>query len=282
MTDRLDRQQLLKQLDSVYSRVLQAATLRLKAGESNQLEKTSAEAQVAQLKIQLTQLQSDLLIDQQHLQWLLNSSEFYLPDPVSMSSREMEWTDTSSIAAHPLVKYREGQVVMATAQTDMEKNKLVPDLSAGYNNMSIVGYQSADGITQKYYGPGQRFGTVNITMGVPLFTKAARNKVKAAKLSEEAAQLNVKAADQQLKTQLLQYQEAYKKQQQLVQYYDKEGLAQSALIISHAGQNFEKGQISYLEWTMLMNNATGIQLARLDAMAQLNRIRTEIEYLTGK
>lgn len=282
MTDLLGRQQLLLQLDSVYSRVLQAATLRLKAGETNQLEKTSAEAQVAQLKMQLAQIQSGLLTDQQQLQWLLNSNEFYLPDPVNVNYKEFEWTDTSSISSHPLVKYREGQVKMATAQTDLEKNKLVPDLSAGYNNMSIVGYQSPDGVTQKYYGPGQRFGTVNITMGVPLFTKAARNKVKAARLSEEAAQLNVKAADQQLKTQLLQYQEAFKKQQQLVQYYNNEGLAQSVLIIRHAGLNFEKGQISYLEWTILMNNATGIQLARLDALAQLNRIRTEIEYLTGK
>lgn len=282
MADLLNRQQLLLKLDSVYSRVLQAASLRLKAGETNQLEKTSAEAQVAHLKIQLKQLQTDLLIAQQKMQWLLNSDVFYLPDMTIAASTVAALPDTGSTASHPLVKYREEQMKLVIAQTALERNKLVPDLSAGYNNMSIVGYQSADGITQKYYGPGQRFGTVNLTMGIPLFTKAARNKVKAGKLGEEAALLNVKVADQQLKSQLLQYNEEFKKQQQLVQYYNSEGLAQSELIISHATQNYEKGQISYLEWTMLMNNAAGIQLARLDALQQLNRISTEIEYVTGK
>lgn len=282
MTDLLNRQQLLQKLDSVYSRVLQAASLRLKAGESNQLEKTSAETQVAQLKIQLTQLQADLLIHQQKLQWMLNSSTLYLPDLSEIPQAVALMPDTNSIQAHPLVKYREGQWQLASTQTALDRNKLVPDLSAGYNNMSIVGYQSTDGVTQKYYGTGQRFGTVSVSMGIPLFTKAARNKVKAGKLGEEAALLNVKAADQQLKSQLLQYSEAYRKQLQLVTYYNNEGLAQSELIIRHATQNFEKGQISYLEWTLLMHNASGIQLSRLDALQQLNMIRTEIEYLTGK
>jgi len=282
MTDLVGRKRLLQQLESVYSRVLMAASVRFKAGETNQLEKTSAEAQVAQLKLQLTQLSSDLLIAQQQLQWLINSPELYLPDPADVQYNEWQLPDTTGAGTHSLIKFREEQVRLATAQTALEKNKLVPDLTAGYNNMSIVGYQSPDGITQKYYGPGQRFGTVSVSMGIPLFNKAARNKVKAGKLNEEAARLNVQATDQELKSRLLQYQEEYKKQWQLVQYYEREGKSQAGLIISHAGQNFEKGQISYLEWTLLMNNATTIQLARLEALSHLNRIRTEIEYLTGK
>jgi cobalt-zinc-cadmium resistance protein CzcA len=282
MTDLLARRQLLQQLDSVYGRVLAAATLRLKAGETNLLEKTSAETQVAQLKMQLTQLQADLLIAQRQLQWLLNSPDYFLPEPVAEQSGQLLSADTSSISSHPLLKYREEQVKLVATQTALEKNKLVPDLAAGYNNMSIVGYQSPDGVTQQYYGAERRFGTVSVTMGIPIFTKAARNKVKAGKLSEEAARLNVAAADQELKSKLQQYDEEYKKQWQLVQYYNRDGKAQAALIVQHAGISLEKGQIGYLDWTLLMNQATTIQLARLDALNQLNRVRTEIEYLTGK
>ena len=148
--------------------------------------------------------------------------------------------------------------------------------------MSIVGYQSPDGVTQQYYGSGRRFGTVSVTMGLPLFTKAARNKVKAGKLRAEAGRLNMEASSQELKSRLQQYNEEYKKQWQLVQYYEKDGKAQAELIVNHASQRFEKGQIGYLEWTMLMNHATTIRLSRLDALNQLNRARTEIEYLTGK
>lgn len=282
MADLLSRQQLLLKLDSVYNRMLRAAALRLEAGETNLLEKTTADAQVQQLKIQLQQLQSDMLISQQQLQGLLNTEEKPWPDLSENTARLPLIPDTNAVAGHPLLKYREGQWQMAVAQTTLEKNKLVPELTAGYTNMSITGYQSPDGITQKYYGPGNRFGTVSLTMGIPVFTRSARNKVKAGRLNEEAAQLNMQAADQQLKNQLRQFAEELRKQQQQVDYYSKQGLAQSELIISHAAQNYEKGQISYLEWTTLMNQAVAIRLDGLNALQQLNRIHTEIEYLTGK
>lgn len=282
MADLLARQQLLVKLDSVYSRVLLAAALRLKAGETNMLEKVTVEAQVQQLKIQQQQLQGDIIIAQQKLQWLLNTEEKLLPDYNEENTTRIVLADTAAIINHPLIKFREQQVMLAGSQTALERNKLVPDIAAGYNNMSIVGYQSPDGVTQKYYGSGSRFNSFNVTMAIPLFSKAAKNKVKAGQLNEEVARMNVKVADQQLKSQLLQLIEELRKKQQQLNYYQQQGLAQSELIISHAKQNFEKGQISYLEWTMLMNNAVGIQLAHLDAVQQLHMINTEIEYLTGK
>ena len=148
--------------------------------------------------------------------------------------------------------------------------------------MSIVGYQSADGVTQKYYGSGNRFNSFNLTLGVPIFSKAAKNKVKAGQLNEEVARMNVKVADQQLKSHLVQLSEEWRKKQQLVSYYEQAGLVQSELIISHAKQSLEQGQISYLEWTMLMNNAVGIQLARLDAIQQLNTGRNRNRILNRK
>jgi cobalt-zinc-cadmium resistance protein CzcA len=282
MADLLSRQKLLVRLDSVYGRFLHAAELRLKAGEANLLEKTMAESQVQQLKIQQQQLYSDIIIAQQKLQWLLNTGEKLLPDDSEASHPGIVIADTGTIANHPLVRYKELQAGIAASQTSVEKNKLVPDISVGYNNMSIVGYQSTDGVTQKYYGSGNRFNSFNLTLGVPLFSKAAKNKVKAGQLNEEVARMNVKVADQQLKSQLLQLTEELKKQQQQVTYYEKQGLVQSELIMSHAKQSFEAGQISYLEWTILMNNAVGIHLARLDAIQRLNTINTELEYLTGK
>jgi cobalt-zinc-cadmium resistance protein CzcA len=282
MVDLLARQKFLLRLDSVYNRFLQAAELRLKTGETNMLEKTMAESQVQQLKIQQQQLLSDILIAQKKLQWLLNTDEKLLPEYSELRSFAMPLTDTAAIIDHPLVKYKEQQANVAASLAAVEKNKLVPDISFGYNNMSIVGYQSTDGINQKYYGAGNRFSAFSLTLGVPLFSKAAKNRIKAGQLNEEAAKINVRAADQQIKNQWQQLAEELNKQQQQVNYYEQQGLSQSELIISHAKQNFEKGQISYLEWTMLMSNAVNIQLGYLDALRHYNIITAEIEYLTGK
>ena len=282
MADFLERQKLLQRLDSVYSRVLRAAELRLKAGETNMLEKTSAETQLQQFRIQQQQLTSDVLIAQQKLQLLLNTEDKLLPDYPGEGSRNIVVADTSLVAGHPLIRYKEQQVTVATLQTEVERNKLAPDISIGYNNMSIVGYQAIDGVTQKYYGSGSRFSSFYLTLGVPIFNKGARNRVKAGRLNEEVARMNVKVADQQFKSHLLQLSEERRKKQELVNYYQQTGLAQSELIISHAKQSLDKGQISYLEWTILMSNAVGIQLGRLEAIQQLNEIVTEIEYGTGK
>jgi len=282
MADFLARQKLLQRLDSVYSRVLLAAELRLKAGETNLLEKTTAETHLQQFRIQQRQLSGDVLIAQQKLRWLLNTEEKLLPDYQSEESRNMVVPDTASITSHPLMKYKEQQVAVATLQTEVDRNKLAPDISIGYFNMSIVGYQSLDGVTQKYYGSGSRFSSFYLTLGVPIFNKGAKNRVKAGRLNEELARMNVKVADQQLKSHLLQLSGERLKKQELVNYYEQAGLAQSELIISSAKQSLDQGQISYLEWTILMNNAVGIQLGRLDAIQQLNVVVTEIEYLTGK
>lgn len=282
MADLLSRQRLLERLDSVYGRFLQAAELRLKAGEANMLEKTTAASQVQQLKIQQQELHSDIIIAQQKLQWLLNTGDKLLPDYTGIAQAGIAVADTVTVTNHPLVQYREQQAGVASSQTAIERSKMTPDISAGYNNMSIIGYQSADGVTQKYYGAGRRFSSFSLTLGVPLFNRAARNKVKASQLNEQMARMNVQATSQQLKNQLLQAREESHKQQQKVVYYERQGLAESELIMSHARQSFEKGQISYLEWTILMNSAVNIQLLRLDAILRLNTINTELEYLTGK
>lgn len=281
LADLLARRKLLLRLDSVYSRFLAAANLRLRAGEGNLLEKTTAEAHTQQLKIQLQQLASDALIFQERLQWLLNTEEKLLPELSDTQPVLSMIPDTSVVGNHPLVRYREQQVNMAAALTSVERNKLVPDITAGYNNMSIVGYQSTDGVTQHYYGAGRRFSSVSLGLAIPLFGKSIRNKVRAGQINEEAARINQDATHQQLKSQLLQWMEERNKQQRQVSYYQDQGLSQSELIIRQAALSFEKGQLSYLEWTMLMNNAIHMQLAGLDALRQLHLINTEIEYLTG-
>jgi heavy metal efflux system protein len=190
--------------------------------------------------------------------------------------------DTMAIANHPQVQYHLLQEKTTMAQTGAEKAKLSPDIAAGYSNLSIIGYQSPDGVNQKYYSGGDRFNVFSLSVGVPLFNKAAKARIKAGQVNEQVAKLSTAVAAQQLKTQLQQAIEEFKKQQQSLHYYEQTGLQQAALIMHNAKLSFQKGEISYLEWTLLMNNAVGIELNYMDIMRQYNLSLIEIEYLTGK
>ena len=72
------------------------------------------------------------------------------------------------------------------------------------------------------------------------------------------------------------------KQQNSLRYYEQGGLQQAALIIKNAGISYEKGEIGYPEWSMLMGNAVSIQLAYIEAIGKYNNAVIELEYLNGK
>lgn len=282
LTDLLERKKLLLRIDSVYSRFQQAAALRLQTGESNILEKTTADAQLQQLKVQQQQTEADIAIEQKKLQWLLNTDTVMLPEYQSLKLANTKMPDTADIKAHPQVQYNAMQERTAAAQTAIERSKLSPDITAGYSNQSFVGYQSLDGVTQEYYGTGRRFHVASLSVGIPLFNAATKARIRAGKVNEEVARIHTQATEHQLKNQLQQLTEEYRKQQTSINYYEQTGLQQAELIVKSARLSFEKGEINYLEWTVLMNNAISIQMNYLDAVHAYNQVIIATEYLTTK
>jgi heavy metal efflux system protein len=282
MVDLLERQKLLIRLDSVYSRFLQAANLRLKTGESTMLEKSNAETQIQQLKLQRESINADLRMEQQQLQALLNTRENLLPAYQALKKGSALVTDTTAIAGHPAVQLQQQQVKVNAAQTRIEKARLSPEFTVGYSNQSLIGYQTKDGITEQYYDAGDRFHIYQAGVALPLFNKAVKARIRAGRVQEETARMEVAATSQYLSTQWQQLNEAYKKYAEQVRYYETSGLQQAALITRNARLGFEKGDVSYVEWTLQMNNAVNIELGYLQAVHALNNTIIELEYLTGK
>ncbi|PZR27314.1 MAG: CusA/CzcA family heavy metal efflux RND transporter [Citrobacter freundii] len=282
LADWLERKKLLAQLDSVYSRFQQSAALRLKSGESNLLEKTTADAQLQQLDLQRQQLDADILVLQKRLQWLLNTDTLLLPDYTTLKMDIPLMPDSAAVMEHPQLRFERAGIHAAMAETAVEKAKLSPDITLGYSNQSIIGYQSADGVTQQYYGAGKRFHIVNLSVGIPLFNSAAKARIRAAGVRQDIAKMNTAAAERNLLTSYEQLQQEYIKQQQALQYYEQTGLQQSELIMNHSRISFQNGEISYIEWTTLMNNAVSIRLNYLESLRQYNLAIIELEYITGK
>jgi len=282
MVDLMERQQLLIRLDSIYNRFLQAASLRLKTGESTMLEKSNAEAQMQQLMLQQANVQADLRIEQGRLQWLLNTGDSLLPDYTRPQKANAWISDTTAIATHPAIQYQQKQVQVSAAQTNIEKARLTPQFTLGYSNMSIKGYQSKDGISQQYYGAGNRFNIYQLSVGLPLFNKALKARIRAGVANEETTRMEEAATSQYLTSQFQQLSEDYKKYAEQVKYYEQTGLQQAALVTRNARLGFEKGDVSYVEWTLQMNNAVNIELGYLQAVHALNNTIIELEYLTGK
>ncbi|MEO7048230.1 MAG: CusA/CzcA family heavy metal efflux RND transporter, partial [Ferruginibacter sp.] len=137
MVDLLERDKLLLQLDSLYRMFANASARRLKAGETNILEKASADAQLQQIILQRGQIAGDVKMEQQKLHLLLNTDELLLPDYNTAKMSDPFIPDSTMIAAHPALLWMKEQLKIAATSTELEKNKLSPDIFFGYSNQSI-------------------------------------------------------------------------------------------------------------------------------------------------
>jgi cobalt-zinc-cadmium resistance protein CzcA len=258
-----------------------AAALRLKTGETNALEKSSADAYIQQLRLQRIQLWHDFRAAQHRLGNLVNSNMAWIP--AGGPDADPLWTmpDTAQMAAHPLIRYFEGQQQLIRSQTAVEKSRMSPEFGVGYSNLSIIGWQSPDGFSQKYYGSGDRFHIGQLTMGIPLFNAATKSRIRAGEANAEASRAERDATYRRLQADWLQWQEEYARQLAAVQYGRSTGIALSEQIMMHAQRNLQAGEISYPDWTLLMNQAIQLRLSYLDALSSMRRAGAELIYLSG-
>ncbi|MBA4167026.1 MAG: CusA/CzcA family heavy metal efflux RND transporter, partial [Chitinophagaceae bacterium] len=261
------KQQLLQHADSLYANFLKTAELRFSAGESNILEKTTAQAQRGQVGQQLRQAQQDYSVLQTQLKWLLNSFTDFIPQENAFKMAAPMFADTLVNGRHPYLKYLFQEREVSAAKLQLEKAKLAPDLFVAYNNTSIRG----TGADNKTYGAAMRFNAAQVGVGIPLFAAAQKSRIGAARINQRLSENNYAAGVQSLQSQFYQALQEYNKQLQAVNYYEVTALKNVDTILSTSNQQFLGGDINYLEWVLLTNQAITIQSEYLDAVRGLNQ-----------
>jgi cobalt-zinc-cadmium resistance protein CzcA len=236
-----------------------------------------------QLLLQQQALEADYKIVQQKLQWLTQRNERI--EPLYRSAKKSgsvvdEMPGDSS--AHPQIDWFRMQEEQSQRSTDIERSKLLPNFSIGYSNQSIIGFQKTDATNETYFGPSRRFSVVSLSLGIPIFNKVTRSRIRASQAKEDVARLETAAATASLQNQRWQAQEEFGKWKQQVQFHEVSGQQRARLLMYHADEAFRAGEINYLEWSVLVNQSAQLQLNYADALAGYNRSLIELEYLNGK
>ena len=65
-------------------------------------------------------------------------------------------------------------------------------------------------------------------------------------------------------------------------YFEKTALKNASVIFETSNKQFVNGEINYLEWVMLTNQAISIQSEYVDAIKNLNETIIQINYLNNK
>lgn len=264
------QQKLYLQADSSYRKLKQLAELRLKSGESNLLERASAENQLLQVNTKLKNLHIQELTLQQQLAFLINTSMLLKPQAAHLRA-DITFADTLNWASHPLIKLQQQEEKAALASTKAEQAKLLPEFNVGYNNTTL-----RDDIR---FDQSDRFQSFQLGLSIPLFGGSQRNKIKSAKVYQEYRKSETENASRQVNTNLKAVYVQYQQQMDIVGGLEKDGLKTAKEITTTLNKQLQNGEINYLEWTMLNNQAIAIKESYFEAIQQLNKSITELNYL---
>jgi len=273
-----EKRKILQKADSLYQNFYDKTKLRLEKGESNILEKSTAEIQLNAIAIQLNELNTAYKSSLLDLQLLLNSNNDWQPISSGFKMEKPLAIDTANMNSNPLLKILASENQLAMLQTDVEKSKLLPDFTLGYTNNSFRGI----GPDEKNYSARNRFHSMQLGLSFPIFAQAQKARINASKLNEKISRNNFEIEKQKLllkQKQMLAEWDFYETE---IKYYENSGLQNAAVITRTANYQFNNGEINYLDYVNLLNQALNVQSNYIDLLQKQNQIGISIQYLNAK
>lgn len=260
-------QQMLKNynfLDSIYTSFERAASRRFESGESNYLEKLTAEAKKQEISIQLSQIKES--IERNYIvlnQWLQSDTDFRVSEEIF---ERIKLLPLDSIN-HPMLNYNKNAQKLSNQIIALEKQKLLPDINAsvfrGTNN-----------------GPDVRaFNGFQVGLAIPLWFKSQKSIIAAAKTEERIIQME----SDNYKKHLLSTYEALnsdlKRYGEALNYYETTGKKLSDETLFYADKSYQSGEINFLQYAQLLADSKLIESNYLKSLLEYNRTVLEMNYL---
>ncbi|MCI5054625.1 MAG: CusA/CzcA family heavy metal efflux RND transporter [Flavobacteriales bacterium] len=275
-----ERERLLLYQDTIYGRFLHAATIRYETEATSLLEKAAAETRVMEIQNALKIIESDIAIQEKQLRILLNDTTDLSFMPATLDERVLtNKQDSTQLSGNPLLAYARQQIDIANAEKAVQSAKMLPDISVGYFNQSLIGGQTSNG---NIAGSSNRFTGVQAGISIPLFYGSYKASIKSAKLRENMAQTNADYYSTVLQGQYEQQLQEVLKYQGSLGYYRDKAVPQANLIIGNAQKSFENGAIDYVEYFQNLNQGLELKFNYLNTLNGYNQAIINLEYLIGQ
>lgn len=276
-----EKEKLLLYQDTIYARLLHAATIRYETEATSYLEKAAAETKVMEIQNALKLIASDIIIQEKQLRILLNDTTGVIFAPALLKERALaNMHDSTLLSNNPLLAYAKQQIDIAGAEKAVQSSKMLPDLSVGYFNQSLIG--SETNVNGDIATGSNRFTGVQASISIPLFYGSYKANVQSAKLKQQMAQTNAEYYSTVLYGQYEQQLQEVLKYKSSLSYYVDKAVPQADLIIKNAQKSFENGAIDYVEYFQNLNQGLELKFSYLNTLNGYNQAIINLEYLIGQ
>lgn len=279
---RIEQRRLDQELITLYERILRAADIRFKTGETNILEKYNANTRLQEANAQLQQINEYIRTHVQQLRQFTNNSTIENITDTVLREKTVTLTtvDSSQLYNNPELQALRSQINVASKEILVERSKLLPDFSIGYFNQSLVGNHEKNG-TEKYYGAGKRFQGIEAGISISLFAKPQKARIKAAEINQQIRQAELHAFYFSLFQRGSTLLSDIRRLRIQIDFYRNTAIPQANLLISTSQRAFEVGELDYYQLSQSINNAVDVRRQYIETLNQYNQTAIELELISG-
>jgi cobalt-zinc-cadmium resistance protein CzcA len=257
-----NKEVLYTQLDSLYCVFSKAGNRKFELGESNYLEKITAEAKSKQIHTTLIQLKNQKQALYGQLKSLVQSQEDFL---VSDNQLELLSIDDVSTGKALQRNYMETISKTYSSRLKLQDQSWLPDLS-----MELF--------TGTNRGLGYRQNGFQIGVAIPLLFSGNTSKRKTAKLEQQSWEAMRSDREIQMESFYMQKQAELNQHKEMINYYTENGQILSKEIIKTADMSYKNGEIDFFQYIQSLENAISIESDYLDSVLSYNKSYLELHY----
>lgn len=257
------QEKLYQYLDSLYQNFSKASDRRFELGETNYLEKITAQAKFRQIRTKLSQIENDKKAQYELLQSLLQTDETIVVKSNKITPLESYIDETSKTL---YVAYLESITSNYKSQIMLQKQHWLPDINLDY-------FQGRNnGLSQSLYG-------FQVGVAVPILFSGQVAKSKVAQLELQSWEQQKQNEAIKIEKYITQKKNELAKHQEAINYYNQYGKKLSDEIIKVGNNSYKHGEIDFFQYIQSLENATTIQVDYLDTILQFNQTQLDLQYL---
>ncbi|MFT6941488.1 MAG: cobalt-zinc-cadmium resistance protein CzcA [Cyclobacteriaceae bacterium] len=251
-------------LDSTYAQFAHAAQRKFDLGETNYLEKLTADSKQNEIHLALNQVNNDIKSAYAALaRWIQMGEPVTVFDP----TREKVGINHLHTVNNVGLQYFEERIATADQASKVEKSQWLPDLQLEY-------FRGTNEATN-----AQNFNGFQVGIGIPLFYGNQKSQVKATAIELKRMKLEADNYKVELQSKLQQLLITLTKHEEALKVYEKTGKALSLALLQTANRSFQSGEIDFFQYIQSVDRGVLIKVAYLKSLGKYNDTALEINYL---
>jgi heavy metal efflux system protein len=268
--------------DTIHSRLLRAMNLRYSSGDISQLEKTSTEMRLNEIRGRQNKNQMAIYGLQIQLQTLLGVSSPIVIDTSNALIRPFQLlSDTSLVSKNPQLQYLKQQIEIAEHEKKLMNQSALPEFRLGYFTQTLYNVPlDPQGINLA--SSSDRFQGIQVGIAIPIWFYPQMQESKAAQQEITIAKLEYENQENTWQGLYSMATNQYILSKNSLNYYTQKALPNAILIQSQSDLAYQKGDISYAQHVLNLEQAASIKENYFSSINNYNQSVIYLEYLTAK